>query len=110
MTITVKDLYRYDENFDWAKIQRLTGKSKPKKTDIVDLSRLAALNDKDLSVFVVRKEGKSFLNNIKDDGMRTQVADASGVKNEGQNNQKTNILPQIPMDKSIFDYQRWEMV
>lgn len=107
MAITVKDLYQYNENFEWAKIQRLTGKNNPKKTDTVDLSRLAALNDKDLSVFVAEKEGKSFLNFVQDDNMKTQIADASGM-NTG-NNKDTNIPACIPMDKSVFDYQKPEM-
>lgn len=107
MAITVRDLYQYNEDFEWAKIQRLTGKNKPKKTDTVDLSRLAALNDKDLSIFVAEKEGKSFLNNIQDDGMRTQIADASGIQTG--NNKDVGVPANIPMDKSVFDYQRPEM-
>ena len=61
MAITVKDLFQYDPNFEPAKIRRLTGKTNYKKSDTVDLSRLAALNDKDLSVFAAKKEGKTFL-------------------------------------------------
>lgn len=107
MAITVRDLYQYDENFNYAKIQRLTGKTNFKKTDTVDLSRLAALNDKDLSVFVAEKEGKSFLNSISDDNMRAQVADVAGLNsNQNQNNQNKPIPADIPMDKSVFDYQR----
>ena len=103
MTITVKDLFQYDSNFDQAKIRRLTGKKDYKKSDIIDLSRLAALNDKDLSIFVAKKEGKSFVNSIKDDNMRTKIADATGIKTENkQNNQSWNIPGNIPMNKSIF--------
>ena len=107
MAITVKDLYQYNENFEWAKIQRLTGKSNPEKTDTVDLSRLAALNDKNLSVFVAEKEGKSFLNSISDDNMRTQVADVAGLNNN--QNQNNPVPSSIPMGKSVFDYQKPEM-
>ena len=32
MSLTVKDLFQYDSNFDPAKIRRLTGKSDYKKT------------------------------------------------------------------------------
>ena len=104
MAITVKDLFQYDANFDPVKIRRLTGKTNYKKTDTVDLSRLAALNDKDLSVFAARKEGKSFLGSIQNDDMRTQVADASGMNNK--QTEKNNNIPQvIPMDKSVFDIQ-----
>ena len=109
MSITVKDLFQYDPNFDKAKIQRLTGKKDYKKTDTVDLSRLAALNDKDLSIFAAKKEGKTFVNYIKDDNMRTQVADASGVKindEKQQSNQNSNNASNIPMDKSIFDIEK----
>lgn len=104
MTVTVKDLFLYDANFDPAKIRRLTGKTNYKKTDTVNLSRLAALNDKDLSVFVAKKEGKSFLSSVQDDNMKTQIADASGIKTG--NNQTSNIPAYMPMDKSVFDYQR----
>lgn len=60
MSITVKDLFQYDSNFDQAKIRRLTGKKDYKKSDIIDLSRLAALNDKDLSIFVAKKRRQIF--------------------------------------------------
>lgn len=70
---------------------RLTGKSNYKKSDIVDLSRLAALNDKDLSVFVAKKEGKTFLNSIQDDNMRTQITNAAHIKNE----EKLKIIKMI---------------
>lgn len=108
MAITVRDLFQYDPNFDQAKIRRLTGKTKYKKTDTVDLSRLAALNDKNLSVFAARKEGKSFVNSIQDDKMKTQIADAAGIKNEAknQNNENDNIPANIPMDKSVFDLNK----
>lgn len=105
MTITVKDLFQYDPNFEPAKIRRLTGKSNYKKSDIVDLSRLAALNDKDLSVFAAKKEGKTFLNSIQDDNMRTQITNAAHIKNEEktQNNKNDKMSAGIPMDKSVFD-------
>jgi len=105
MTFTVKDLFQYDPNFDRAKIQRLTGKNDYQKTDTIDLSRLAALNDKALSIFVAEKEGKSFLNYITDDNMKTQVADATGIVSGGQNqNNQNNYIPaNIPMDISVFD-------
>lgn len=107
MAITVKDLFQYDPNFDPVKIRRLTGKTNYEKTDTVDLARLAALKDKDLSVFVAKKEGKSFLNSVQDDNMQTQIADAAGIKtNNGQN---ASVPAHIPMDKSVFDYQRPEM-
>ena len=107
MEITVKDLFQYDPNFDPAKIRRLTGKSNYKKTDTVDLSRLAALNDKDLSIFVAKKDS-GLVNYITDDSMRAQVAEASHVKNVknengNKNEQKNNNIGAIPMDKSIFD-------
>ena len=57
MSITVKDLFQYDPNFDNAKLQRLTGKKDYQKTDTINLSRLAGLNDKDLSIFAAKKEG-----------------------------------------------------
>ena len=114
MGITVKDLFQYDPNFDPAKIRRLTGKSNYKKTDSVDLSTLAALNDKDLSIFAAKKD-RGVINYITDDGMRAQVADASHVKNV--KNEKTNKNEQnnsnagtIPMDKSIFDIKEKEAV
>ncbi len=106
MGITVRDLFQYDPNFDSAKIQRLTGKKDYKKTDTIDLSRLAALNDKDLSIFVAEKEGNSFVTSITDDNMRTQVADAAGLKTENKNDRNANIPASIPMDKSVFDYQK----
>ena len=89
-------------------------KSNYKKTDSVDLSRLAALNDKDLSIFAAKKD-RGVINYITDDGMRAQVADASHVKNV--KNEKTNKNEQnnsnagtIPMDKSIFDIKEKEAV
>lgn len=113
MSITVKDLFQYDPNFEPAKIRRLTGKTNYKKSDTVDLSRLAALNDKDLSVFAAKKAGKRFLNSIQDENMRKQIADASHIKNEeGQVNKQNenNAASHIPMDKSIFDIEKQEKV
>ena len=104
MAITVKDLFQYDSNFDVVKIRRLTGKTNFKKTDVVDLTQLAALNDKDLSIFVAKKEGQSFLNSITDNNIKMQVADASGIKN-----QKDAIPKDIPMDKSVFDIEKPEL-
>lgn len=105
MSITVKDLFQYDPNFDKAKIQRLTGKKNYKKSDIIDLSRLAGLNDKDLSIFAVKKEGNSFVNYIQNDNIRLQVADASGIKidNDNKNKSGSGNATNIPMDKSILD-------
>ena len=110
MSITVKDLFQYDPNFDKAKIQRLTGKKNYKKSDTIDLSRLAGLNDKDLSIFAAQKEGKTFVNYIQDDNMRTQIADASGVKidDKKENKSNANNVTNIPMDKSIFDIDKQE--
>lgn len=113
MGITVKDLFQYDPNFDPAKIRRLVGKSNYEKTDTVDLARLAALNDKDLSIFAAKKD-RGVINYIADDGIRAQVADASHVKNvknenTNQNEQNNNNLGFIPMDKSIFDIYRAEI-
>lgn len=70
----------------------------------MDLSRLAALNDKGLSVFAAKKEGKTFLNSIQDDNMKTQIADAAHIKNEEktQNNKNNKMPADIPMDKSIL--------
>lgn len=86
MSLTVKDLFQYDSNFDPAKIRRLTGKSDYKKTDTVDLSRLAALNDRDLSIFVAKKEGKSFVKSIQNDNMRAQVSNAAKINDGTQQN------------------------
>lgn len=108
MSITVKDLFQYNPNFDKAKLEYLTGKKNYTKKDIINLSRVVSMNDKDLSVFVAEKEGKSFVNSITDDNMRTQVADASNIKNDkvNKNKENTNMPQYIPMDKSVFDIQR----
>lgn len=112
MAITVKDLFQYDPNFEPAKIRRLTGKTNYKKSDIVDLSRLAALNDKNLSIFAAKKEGKTFLNAIQDDNMRKKISEESHIKNEdeNQNIQNANTAMSIPMDKSIFDIDKQKTV
>lgn len=108
MSITVKDLFQYDPNFEQAKIIRLTGKKNYKKNDTVDLSRLAALNDKDLSIFAAKKEGKTFVNYINDDNMRTQIADAAHINYEEntQNNKNDTLSADIPKDKNIFDINK----
>lgn len=110
MAITVKDLFQYDPNFAQAKIRRLTGKTNYKKSDTVDLSRLAALNDKGLSIFAAKKEGKTFINSIQDDNMRTQIAEAVHIKNEEKAQNNSNAVSSvIPMDKSIWDIERAKM-
>ncbi len=112
MTITVKDLFQYDPNFPKIKIQRLTGKQDYEKTDTVDLSRLAALNDKDLSIFGAKKDNR-LINYINDDNTRKEVADASHVKNtkNTNENEKNNYnVGNIPMNKSIFDIKEKQVV
>ncbi len=111
MGITVKDLFQYDPNFDPVKIRRLTGKSNYKETDTVDLYRLAALNDKNLSIFAAKKDS-GLVNYITDDSMRAQVAEAAHVKNVknenvNKNKQKIYNINTIPMDKSIFDIKEY---
>ena len=86
MSLTVKDLFQYDSNFDPAKIRRLTGKSDYQKTDTIDLSRLAALNDRNLSIFAAKKEGKSFVKSIQNDNMRAQVSNAAKINDGTQQN------------------------
>lgn len=107
MSITVKDIYKKFPDFSYDKMKRLTGKSEFEENDTIQLSRIAALGDKNLSVFVAEKEGKSFVNTIQNDNMRTQIADASGIKTDDAKN--ANIPAYIPMDKSVFDYQKQEM-
>ncbi len=111
MAITVKDLFQYDPNFDQAKIRRLTGKTNYKKSDTVDLSRLAALNDKDLSIFAAKKEGKTFLRAIQNDDMKSQIADAAHIKNTDENKKTQNrhVPAHISMDKSVFDVEKPEI-
>ena len=60
MSITVKDLFQYDSNFDQAKIRRLTGKKDYKKSDIIDLSRLAALKRQRFINFCCKKRRQIF--------------------------------------------------
>ncbi len=107
MAITVKDLLQYNANFDPVKIRRLTGKTEFKKSDTIDLTKLIALNDNDLSIFVAKKEGKSFVNSILDDNMRSTVADGAGIKgikNDNSKQNQNNFIPNnIPMDVSIMD-------
>lgn len=110
MGLTVKDLFEYDINFEPAKIRRLTGKTNYKKNDSIDLLRLAALNDKNLSIFAAKKD-KGVVSYITDDSIRTQVANASNVKdvknkNTKENEQKYNNITTIPMKKSIFDINK----
>ena len=76
----------------------------------MDLSRLAALNDKGLSIFAAKKEGKTFINSIQDDNMRTQIAEAVHIKNEEKAQNNSNAVSSvIPMDKSIWDIERAKM-
>ena len=60
MAITVKDLFQYDPNFEPAKIRRLTGKTNYKKSDTVDLSRLAALMIKVYQFSLPKKRARHF--------------------------------------------------
>lgn len=92
MSITVEDLFQYNPSFDLTKIKYLTGKTDFQEKDTVDLTRLAALNDKNLSIFAAQKEGKSFVNSIKDDNMRTQIAQAVKINADNEDNGKTIIF------------------
>ncbi len=104
MSITVKDLFQYNPNFDPKKIEYLTGKKNYDKKDTINLSRVEGLNDIDFSIFVADKEGKSFVNSIKDDKMKISVTKAIGDDNNQEQNK--SVSADIPMDKSIFDLKK----
>lgn len=107
MSITVMDVYKKFPDFGYEKMKKLTGKSDFEDGDTIQLSRIAAFGDKNLSIFAAEKEGKPFVNTIQDDNMKAQIADASGIKTD--NAQNANVPAYIPMDKSVFDYQKPEM-
>lgn len=108
MSITVKEVCA---KFDLSEVElkRLTGKTDFKPNDNIDLSKIESLGNKNLSIWVAEKEGKAFVYNIQDDDMRKQIACDAGIKTEDNAQKNANLPAYIPMDKSVFDYQRPEM-
>lgn len=106
MSITVKDLYQYNPNFDPKDVVILTGKTDFKKDDTIVLSRVTSLNDNDFSIFVAEKEGKSFINTVQDHKKRAELAEAANVDISDRNQKTANMPSAIPMNKSIFDIKK----
>ncbi len=106
MAITVGAIYAAFPNFDSKDMIRLcNGNKNFNGRTVVSLANIAAFGDKDLSVFVAKKEGKTFTG-LLGKNERAEINSAANVKDAGlaQGNDRTPSTAQvIPMDRSIFD-------
>lgn len=106
MTITVGAIYSAFPTFNPKDMIKLcNGNENLNGRTVVPLANIAALGNKDLSVFAAKKEGKNYTNLL---GKQEQasVNAAAGIKETGQTpkaDKDSNNAQVIPMDKSVFD-------
>ena len=114
MTITVGDVFTKFPSFKPEDMEKLVGNKNYNGRTTISLTNIATYQGQyaqDLSVFVAGREKQNYTKLLADD-QRTQVNKQLGIKDnttqEGKN--QDNMIPAyIPMDKSVFDYQRPEM-
>ena len=107
MTITVGDIYTAFPSFkpeDMLKLcdgnKNLNGRTK------VSLSNIAAFGNDELSVFVAKREGKTYTNLLSKD-KRTELNQEAGIVDKNQDKTAASDSKQsaraIPMNTSVFD-------
>ena len=107
MTITVSDIYTKFPTFRQEDMVKLmNGRTDFNGRDTVSLQNIAAFNGenaKELSVFVAKKEGNSFvgmLNGSKLESVQKETGVQANKNNGSENKQGTDY---IAMNTSIFD-------
>lgn len=103
MTITVGDIYTAFPGFKPSDMIKLcNGNENLNGRTVVSLANIAAFGDKDLSVFVAKKEGKAYTG-LLSKGESAEVSAAAGVNKNTGTQEASNNQSQIPMDTSVFD-------
>lgn len=102
MTITVGDIYTAFPNFNPKDIITMLGSKDFDGKTVVPLSRIAALDNKNLSIFATQKEKDQFTN-LLSEARRPEYIEAAGLQTNNKDNKKNGNSQAIPMNKSIFD-------
>lgn len=103
MAITVGDIYSQFPNFKQSDMIRLVGSEDFNGRTVVKLSNIASFGNRDLSIFVAKREGKNYTNMLGEKN-RTEVNEVAGIKDETPKNEKSESKQdKIPMDLSIFN-------
>ncbi len=107
MSITVGDIYKQFPTFRQEDmIKLMNGRTNFNGRDTVSLQNIAAFKgqyDEELSIFVAKKEGKSFvgmLNGSKLENVQKETGIQANKNNGSENKQGSNY---IAMNTSIFD-------
>lgn len=112
MAITVGDIFTQFPSFKPEDMEKLVGNKDYNGRTAIPLTKIAAYQGtyaKDLSVFVAGREKQDYTRLLADN-QRTQVNEQLGIKDDTNKSPQNNPIPaHIPMDKSVFDYQRPEM-
>ncbi len=106
MAITVGDIFTRFPNFKPSDMIKLVGSEDYNGRTTIQLSRIAALGNKDLSIFVAEREGKDYTK-ILSENSRKEVNEAAGIKDETGTAEETQSKQgKIPMDLSIFNMKQ----
>ncbi len=114
MAITVGDIFTQFPSFRPEDMEKLVGNKNYNGRTAISLTNIALYQGQyaqDLSVFVAGREKQNYTKLLADN-QRIQVNEQLGIKdniNQAEQNQNNPIPAYIPLDKSIFDYQRPEM-
>lgn len=112
MSITVGDIFTQFPSFKPEDMEKLVGNKNYDGRTAISLTNIASYKGQyaqDLSVFVAGREKQNYTKLLAD-GQRTQLNEQLGIEESQMKQNQNNPIPAyIPMDKSVFDYQRPEM-
>lgn len=109
MGITVGDIFTQFPNFRPEDMRKLVGHSNYNGRTTIQLNKIASYqgaNAQDLSVFVASREKENYTK-LLSENRKTEVNQQIGIGSKENSQGKKESLPAyIPMDKSVFDYQK----
>ena len=112
MGVTVGDIYTKFPQFPPEAMERLVGSSDFNGRTVITLSKLASYDGqyaKDLSVFLAEKEGVDYTK-LLSGSKKEETVKLSGIKDDNQKSVASNQNQGIPMDTSVFDIPRPDLV
>ena len=106
MAITVGDIYRNVQSFTESDMRKLIIGDFTKDTQ-VSLAAIARFGNKPLSIYATGKEGNKFTKLLPDEQKNNLVSLQPKLAHTILDNTKdTSYVPKLPMDISVFGYQR----
>lgn len=109
MAITVGDVFTQFPSFRPEDMEKLVGNKNYNGRTAISLTNIAKYQGQyaqDLSVFVAGREKQNYTKLLADN-QRTKVNEQVDIKDDKNLPGQNNPMPaHIPMDKSVFDYQK----